>query len=117
MRPVEFVGRAREDLRAFPEEVRQDVGHALYLVQIGQTPDNVKPLRGFGSGVQEIREDGEGGTYRAAYTVALPGAIYVLHAFQKKSPRGRKMARADEELIRTRLAWARAADAERRNKE
>jgi phage-related protein len=86
-------------------------------VQIGQTPDNVKPLHGLGGGVQEIREDGEGGTYRAVYTVALPSAIYVLHAFQKKSPHGGKMARVDEELIRTRLAWARTVDAQRQKKE
>ena len=117
MRPVEFVGQSREDLRTFPEEVRQDVGHALYLLQIGQTPDNVRPLHGFGSSVREIREDGEGGTYRTVYTVTLPSAIYVLHAFQRKSPRGRKLARIDEEKIRTRLALARTADAERRNEE
>ena len=86
MRPVVFIGSAREDLRSFPDEVREDVGHALYLVQIGETPVDSKPLQGFGVGVQEIREVGEGGTYRAVYTVALPTAVYVLHAFQKEIP-------------------------------
>jgi phage-related protein len=114
MRPVEFVGQSREDLRAFPNDVRQNVGHALYLAQNGRTPATVKPLPGFGSGVQEIRASGEGGTYRAVYTVALPSAIYVLHAFQKKSPRGIKMAHVDRELIRSRLAWALQLDTESR---
>jgi phage-related protein len=112
MRPVEFVGQSREDLRAFPDDARQNVGHALYLVQNDRTPTTVKPLHGFGTGVREIRARGEGGTYRAVFTVALPSAIYVLHAFQKKSPRGAKMAHLDQELIRARLAWALRLDAE-----
>jgi phage-related protein len=117
MRSVEFVGQARDDLRAFPPNARQNVGHALYLLQNGRTPETVKPLHGFGTGVQEIRARGEGGTYRAVYTVALPSAIYVLHAFQKKSPKGVKMARVDQELIRRRLAWALQLDAEARRGE
>jgi len=117
MRPVEFIGPSREDLRAFPEKVRQDVGHALFQVQRGGTPDAVAPLHGFGAGVLEIRTTGVAGTYRTVYTVALPSAIYVLHAFQKKSPRGIATARVDQELIRSRLAWARRVDAERRKEE
>lgn len=111
MRPVQFVGSSRADPRAFPDDVRTDVGHALRLVQQGRMPDNVGALHGFGSGVAEIREDGEGGTYRAVYTLALPSAVYVLHAFHKKSPHGAAMSRKDTALVRSRLAWARRLDA------
>jgi phage-related protein len=75
VRTIEFVGQSREDPRAFPATIRQDIGHALYQVQRGKTPDAVKPLRGFGSAAFEIRKTGEGGTYRTVYTVALPSAI------------------------------------------
>jgi phage-related protein len=112
MRPLVFIGPSREGLRAFPDTVRQEVGHALNFVQMGRTPESAAPLHGLGSGVQEIRADGDDGTYRAVYTVALPSAVYVVHAFQKKSPRGRAMPRRDEALIRSRLAWARRVDAE-----
>jgi phage-related protein len=56
VRPIAFVGQSRAALRSFPEDVRQNVGHALYLVQNGRTPETVKPLRGFGIGVQEIQK-------------------------------------------------------------
>jgi len=111
MRPVRFVGSARADLRAFPDAVRHDVGQALYQVKLGETPLQAKPMHGLGSGVAEIAEDGEGGTYRAVYTVSLTSAVYVLHAFQKKSPRGSQLPRGDAALIRSRLAWARHMDA------
>jgi phage-related protein len=112
MRPLVFVGSSREDVRAFPDTVRRDVGHALSFVQAGRTPETSAPLHGFGSGVAEIAEDGEDGTYRAVYTVALPSAVYVLHAFQKKSTQGRKTVQRDQTLIRSRLAWAKAIDAD-----
>ena len=114
MREVIFVGSSRDDLRAFPAEARREAGYALETVQSGETPDNAKPLRGFGgAGVQEIVAGDEGGTYRVVYTVTLPDAVYVLHAFQKKSTRGVKTAQRDIELIRRRLREAQGISAER----
>jgi phage-related protein len=53
-------------------------------------------------------EDHRGDTYRAVYTVRFERAIYVLHAFQKKSPSGIRTAKKDVELIGRRLSEAKA---------
>ena len=114
MRALEFVGSAREDLRAFPQEARIGFGYALYLAQQGEVHPRARPLRGFsGAGVQEIAEDVAGDTYRVVDTVRLRTAVYVLHAFQKKSKRGRATPRADIELIHRRLVRAQRLDAAR----
>ncbi|MBF0532845.1 MAG: type II toxin-antitoxin system RelE/ParE family toxin [Candidatus Omnitrophica bacterium] len=107
MKSVYFIGSAREDLKSFPEEVRQDIGYALYEAQGGRKSWAAKPLRGFGgAGVLEIIEDYLGDTYRAVYTVRFSEAVYVLHCFQKKSKRGIKTALQDIELIKRRLKAA-----------
>lgn len=107
MRPLEFVATSRDDLRSFPSDARQQSGYALELAQAGAKPENAKPLRGFGgAGVQEIVADDRGGTFRVVYTVTLPNAVYVLHAFQKKSTSGIKTSQRDIDLIRQRLRVA-----------
>lgn len=66
-----------------------------------------RPLKGFGAAaVLEIVEDDDGNTYRAVYTVRFSGVVYVLHAFQKKSKRGRKTPQADLKVVRSRLKLA-----------
>jgi phage-related protein len=111
LRPLEFMGSSRKDLIAFPEKARQDVGHALYLAQKGERAPNTKVLKGFGGGgVVEIIEDLEGDTYRCVYTVRLQHAVYVLHAFKKKSKRGAETPKHDVELIRSRLKEAEEQD-------
>jgi phage-related protein len=84
---VYWVGSARSDVRKFPEEVRTDVGFALWSAQQGERPVRAKPLKGIvpGSGVLELVERHDGDTYRVVYTVRFKDAVYVLHAFQKKS--------------------------------
>lgn len=90
-RPVVWIGSARKVLSAFPEEVKDTIGYALFVAQQGGKHGHTKPLRGFGdAGILEIVEDHHGGTYRAVYTVRLIGRVYVLHAFQKKSKRESK---------------------------
>ena len=88
LRKVRWVGDSREQLQKFPNQVRKDIGHALYLVQTGQTPPSSKPMRGLESGVFEIVDDYDTNAYRAVYTVKIGRSLYVLHAFQKKSKRG-----------------------------
>ena len=86
LKRLDFVGSSREDLKEFPEEVRQDIGYALFEVQMGGKPISAKPLKGFGgAGVLEIIENFSGDTYRAVYTVKFQETVYVLHCFQKKS--------------------------------
>jgi phage-related protein len=104
-------------LRDFPPEVKHDIGVALIVAQYGGKHPDVKPLRGFGgASVLEIVENHDGDTYRAVYTVRFAEALYVLHAFKKKSTQGIKTTQRDINLIKARLqraqeeyeAWIRA---------
>lgn len=106
-RPVTWVGSSRADLRRFPQAVRRDMGKALYAAQCGETDPAAKPLRGFGGArVMEIVDLNDTNTYRAVYTAQFGEAIYVLHAFQKKSKRGIATPAREIDLIRRRLADA-----------
>jgi len=82
------------------------MGFALYQVQIGDFPLSAKPLKGLGSGVVELASDFAGDAYRAVLAARFPRAIYVLHAFKKKSKRGAKTPKAEIDLVRRRLARA-----------
>jgi phage-related protein len=105
MRPVKpavFVGSSRKDLQGFPAAVRSEIGQSLFEAQLGGHPRNAKPLKGF-SGVLEIRDNFDGDTYRAVYTVRFEGVLYVLHAFQKKSMSGIATPQRRIDLVRQRL--------------
>jgi phage-related protein len=107
LKKLDFIGSSRDDLRDFPDEVKQDIGHALHMVQMGLEPNEAKPLRGFGgAGVLEIVENFFGDTYRAVYTVKFAEAVYVLHCFQKKSKKGVETPKHDIDLIKQRLKEA-----------
>ncbi len=106
LRNVRWIGDSREQLQRFPNQVRKDIGHLLYLVQTGQTPPSTKPMRGIESGVFEIVSDYATNTYRAVYTVKIGRSLYVLHAFQKKSKRGIATPKKDIDLIKRRLGRA-----------
>ena len=116
-KPLHWVGSSKKDLLGFPEEVVDNIGYALSAVQFGGNPTSAKPWKGLGPGIYEIVEDDESGTFRAVYTVRFRKAVYVLHAFQKKSPSGIRTARTDIELIEKRLKSARADYEERYGKE
>ena len=106
-RPLHWVGSAKRDLLDFPEEVVDEFGYGLGVVQMGGHPPAAKPWKGEGSGVFELMEDFRGDTYRVAYTVRFAKAIYVLHCFQKKSPSGIRTAQPDVDLIHERIKAAR----------
>ena len=102
-----WIGASRKDLRAFPEPVQDHMGYALYIAQRGGKHRDTKTLSGFGgAGVVEVGKDLRGDTFRAIYTLRFAGAVYVLHAFQKKSKTGRETPRRDIELIKQRLREA-----------
>jgi phage-related protein len=102
-----WVGSSLKDLRDLPEEVKDEVGFALYQVQRGITPRTAKALKGFGgASVLEIVEDFRTDTYRAVYTVQFADVVYVLHVFQKKSKRGAATPQSEIELIKSRLKLA-----------
>jgi phage-related protein len=106
-KPLHFVASSLKDLRAMPEEVQDVFGSALLDAQYGDHPEGA---RSFGEGVprkvMKLVEDHDGDTYRAAYTVFFPGAVYLLHVFKKKSTGGVSTPRRDKDLIRVRLRAA-----------
>lgn len=107
MKDVVFVGSSLDDIKSFPEDVKREVGFAIYTAQGGGKAINVTPMLGFGgAGVLEVISNCDGDTYRSVYTVKLGDIIYVLHAYMKKSLRGAKTPPKDMRLIRERLKQA-----------
>jgi phage-related protein len=105
-KPLFWIGSAKRDLLEFPDAVKDGIGIALSVAQFGGKHPSAKPWKGEGAGLLEIIEDYRGDTYRAVYTVRFEKAAYVLHAFQKKSPKGIKTAQPDVELVSRRLKIA-----------
>jgi phage-related protein len=85
MKKIQFLGDSLKSLREFPEDAKHDVGYQLDKVQRGEQPDDFKPMPSIGKGVEEIRVRDDSGIYRVIYTARLADAVYVLHAFQKKT--------------------------------
>jgi len=107
MKAVRFVGSAKRDLSTFPDAARARAGHELFMVQVGREPDDWKPMASVGKGVCEIRVRVATGQYRVIYVATFRAAVYVLHAFQKKSE---KTAGIDIELARRRYREARSME-------
>jgi phage-related protein len=99
MRPLRFLGDSLKCLRDFPEDTRHDAGYQLDKVQRGEQPDDFKPMPTVGKGVEEIRVSDSSGTYRVIYLARRAEAVYVLHAFQKRT---QATAKKDLEIARTR---------------
>ena len=115
-KPLAWIGSSHKDLMALPADIRRFFGFSLSFAQQGGQHDAAKVLKGFGgAGVLEIVEDDTGGTYRAVYTVKFAEAVFVLHAFQKKSKRGIETPKEDMEIIRNRLKIATRMAEELRN--
>ncbi len=105
-KPLDWVGSSKEDLLRFPGPAIDDIGTALSVAQFGGKHPAAKFWKGRGPGIVEIVENFDGNAYRAVYTVRFPRLIYVLHVFQKKSPKGIETARSDVELVARRLRAA-----------
>jgi len=106
-KPVRWVASSKDDLSAFPNDVKTRVGGALWDAQIGLKSPAAKPLKGFGdAGVLEVIVDFDGNTFRTVYTVRFAKAVYVLHAFQKKSRRAIATPKGELDLIGKRLSRA-----------
>ncbi len=107
LKPVIWLGSSRKDLRSFPQPVQEHMGYALYVAQCGGKHRDAKTLNGFGgAAVVEVVKDFRGDAFRAVYTVRHAEAVYVLHAFQKKSKSGRETPRRELERVRQRLREA-----------
>ena len=105
-KPLHWVGSSKRDFLEFPHGVKDDMGNALGIAQFGGTAPTAKAWKGLGPGVLEIVESHDGNAYRAVYTVRFDKAVYVLHAFQKKSPSGTRTAKRDVELVAQRVKMA-----------
>ena len=109
-----WIGSSRKDMREFPENVRLVMGFALYQAQAGGKHPDAKPLRGFhGAGVLEVVDDFDGDTFRTVYTVRFEDAVYVLHAFQKKSKKGIATPKLELDLVHERYKQAKRLHEER----
>lgn len=99
MKPIRFVGNSKAALSGFPTDARSRAGHELFMAQVGREPDDWKPMATIGAGVAEIRVKKPTGAFRVIYVARFENAIYVLHAFQKKT---RKTALLDIRLAKRR---------------
>ena len=100
MKKICFLGSSLSDLKRFPKNVMHDAGYQLAQLQAGATPADFKSLAAIASGVRELRiHDGYSGTFRVVYVSKLRDAIYVLHAFHKKTL---KTSPQDVALVRQR---------------
>ena len=93
-----FLGSSQDDMRKFPASVRHEVGLEFMRIQFGSMPTNFKPMPVVGSGAYEVRVK-VAGEWRAIYVAKFEAAVYVLHAFQKKT---QKTSAQDIELARKR---------------
>jgi phage-related protein len=117
IRPLFWIASSKRDYLDFPSRVQDSLGYELFLAQTGQHPPSAKLLKGIGSGAVELVDDFDGDTYRAVYTVRFSEAVYVLHAFKKKSKRGIRTPQIDMELIKRRLKSAEHDHAQRYKEE
>ena len=107
VKALHWIGSSKKDLKAFPDDVQDACGHELWSVQLGEMPRSAKVMRGFGGAdVVELVENYDGDTYRVVYTIRFRKAVYVLHAFEKKSKHGTKTAQNDIGVVKSRLRTA-----------
>ena len=102
-RPISWIKAARKDFEEFPTAVQDDVLAILTAAADGGFPAGVKPLKGLGAGVYEVALRHRTDAFRAVYTVEFAGALWVVHAFQKKSKSGIKTPRYEIDLIARRM--------------
>lgn len=100
MKNIVFLGTSLDDIKSFPDDIRQDVGYQLHLIQMGDMPNDFKYLKSIGSGVIEIRQKDDNGIYRTIYTAKFADCVYMLYAFVKKT---QKTSQADIALAKFRL--------------
>lgn len=101
IKPIIWIASTKSDLISLPDEVQDEIGHALFQAQQGEKSDKAKPLKGL-----EVLQSWRRGTYRAVYKVKFKEAIAVLHVFQKKSKQGIATPKQDVDLIKSRFKFA-----------
>jgi phage-related protein len=102
-RPVSWIAGAKKDFADFPEAAQTEMARGLTVLAEGRMPEFAKPLSGLGSGVMELALKHRGDAFRLVYALQIGEAIWVIHAFQKKSKTGIKTPKPDIDLIKERL--------------
>ena len=110
-KPLNWIGSSLKDLTAFPDDAKRVAGYQLYRIQQGLNPENRKPFKSVGTGVKEIRISENKGVFRVMYVAKFEDAVYILHAFQKKT---RKTAKKDIDIAKARYAQVQGMHAERK---
>ena len=105
-KPLIWISDSLHTVQGFPEDVKDEIGFALFQAQTGNKHIKAKLLKGLGSGMLEVVSDHRGDTFRTVYTVRLAGRVYVLHAFQKKSKAGIATPKLEIDLVKQRLKRA-----------
>lgn len=103
IRQISWLKGALRDFEAFPIEVQRNAAQALSIAARGGKADTAKPFKGVGGGVFEIALRYRGDAFRVVYAVRIDDALWVIHAFQKKSKTGIKTPQKEVDLIRSRL--------------
>ena len=98
---IDWRGSSLDDLCAFPDDAKRNAGYQLRKVQKGEQPDEYKPMPEIGSGVTEVIVDTSDGWFRVMYVAKFEEAVYVLHAFQKKS---NKTTQGDKDVAKRRYS-------------
>ena len=98
----------QRELKAFPKSIREDLADALARLEEGHKLGMPlsRPMPDIGKGVHELRLKDPGGIYRIIYALIIQGNVYVLHAFKKKSPKGKKTPKPEMEIINKRFREA-----------
>ena len=102
-RPISWIKAALKDFQKFPQPVRLQIEAALTIAAEGQKADSVKPWKGLGSGVMEISVAYQTDAYRTIYITEVAGSLWVVHAFKKKSKKGRATPKQEVDLITDRV--------------
>jgi phage-related protein len=110
VRPINWIRAARKDFETFPSAAQTELARALTVVAAGATPDIAKPLTGLGGGIMELALRHRGDAFRVVYVVQIQNAVWVLHAFQKKSKRGIATPKMEIDVIRERLKRLKEAE-------
>jgi len=102
-RPISWIKAALKDFQKFPKGAQQEIRRTLTVAAEGAKAENAKPIKGLGSGVFEIALKYRTDAYRVIYALQIGDAIWVLHAFQKKSKTGIKTPKQEIDLIKKRI--------------
>ena len=102
---VMWWGQSKEVVSGFPDEVKQNLGYALRLLQWGEEPPDYRPLSSVGKGLFELRDQDKDGWYRVVYLSRTQDVIHVVHAFEKDT---REMPEKEKEVARQNLKHVRA---------